>query len=115
MEKDAAGAREEADERAGQLRRMKEQITTYKATITQLEDRLKEMMAASAGAPGDAAAAGGASGDAAASEGKKAPGFMKNLAKMFTDPKMKDLMRAQQGTAINMMYRISRGIWAQPG
>ena len=98
MDKDAAGAREESDTHAGEIRKLKDQTRSQKVAIDQLEARNKEL---ANGAPAEAAKPAVANGEAGQDEGG---GFMKGLAKMFSDPKMKDAMRAQQAAGVNMMY-----------
>ncbi|MGB8169602.1 MAG: hypothetical protein WCF18_19030 [Chthoniobacteraceae bacterium] len=100
LRKDAAGAREESDTNTAEIRKLKEQTRTQKVAIDQLEARNKELVN---GASPDAAKSASAStpGEAAKGDGG---GFMKGFAKMFSDPKMKGAMRAQQTAAVNMMY-----------
>lgn len=96
MNKDAAAGREESDSQAAEVRTLKERTRTQKVAIDQLEARNKEL----ASAPADAAAA-----SAEKSDGKgETGGFMKGIAKMFTDPKMKEAMRGQQAAGVAMMY-----------
>lgn len=100
MGKDAAGAREEIDTQASELRKLKEQTRTQKVAITQLEARNKELSIAT---PSEGATATTEnSPDAARPEG--GGDFMKSFSKMFTDPKMKEAMRAQQSAGVNLMY-----------
>jgi hypothetical protein len=96
MDKDAAGAREENDSQATELRKLKDQTHSQKVAIEQLEARNKEL--ASAPASEGAKPTGGGS------EAEKGGGFMKSLAKVFNDPKSRDAMRAQQAAAVTMMY-----------
>ncbi len=100
MSKDAAGAREEADTNTAEIRKLKDQTRSQKIAIEQLEARNKELAsgaAPDAAKPVDASAAGG-------EPKNEGGGFMKGIAKMFSDPKMKSVMRAQQSAAVNMMY-----------
>jgi hypothetical protein len=99
MERDAAAARGQADSDAGEVRKLKEQVKTYQVSVSQLEAINKEL---NSGKPGGNAA-NAAPGEPAV-EKPAGAGFMKNLAKMFNDPKMKEMMRAQQATGVNMMY-----------
>jgi hypothetical protein len=99
MKKDAAGAREEADTQTAELRKLKEQTRSQKVAITQLEARNKELASAEPATPANAAP-GTASDESKDDKG----GFLKGFAKMFTDPKMKEAMRAQQAAGINLIY-----------
>jgi hypothetical protein len=98
MDKDAAGARELVDEGAAELRKLKETTRSQKIAIEQLETRNKELSSNPTPETPKAVGQGGAEGSG------EQGGFMKGLAKMFTDPKMKDTMRAQQSMAMNMAY-----------
>lgn len=100
MSKDAAGAREESDNQASELRKLREQTRSQKTAITQLEARNKELANA---VPADALSATQrtAPGEKGTEEGGD---FVKSLSKMFSDPKMKEAMRAQQSAGVNMMY-----------
>ncbi len=98
MDKDAAGAREESDTHTSEIRKLTEQARSQKVAIEQLETRNKEL---ANGAPAGAAKPAATDSEVGTDEGG---GFMKGLAKMFSDPKMKDAMRAQQAAGINMMY-----------
>jgi hypothetical protein len=97
LRRDAAAAREESDGQASELRKLKDQTRNQKVAIQQLEERNKELVNAS---PTDAPKTAGAE----AAKGEGGGSFMKGFAKMFSDPKMKEAMRAQQVTAVNMMY-----------
>jgi hypothetical protein len=100
MDKDAAGAREESDTHSAEIRKLKDQSHSQKVAIEQLETRNKELVS---GAPPEGAKPANA-GATGAEKGDAEGGFMKGLAKMFTDPKMKGALRAQQATMVNMMY-----------
>jgi hypothetical protein len=96
MNKDAAAGREESDSQAAELRTLKERTRTQKVAIDQLEARNKEL----ANTPPDSATPAGEKSEGKSDEG----GFMKGVAKMFTDPKMKEAMRGQQSAGVAMMY-----------
>src|SRR5260221_8610492 len=102
MDKDAAGAREQMDNDAADLRKLKDQTHNQKVAVEQLETRNKEL--ANGAATGAAKPAGETAGAAGESGKDESGGFMKGFAKMFSDPKMKDAMRAQQVASVNMMY-----------
>jgi hypothetical protein len=99
LNKDAAAGREESNAQAAEVRALKERTRTQKVAIDQLETRNKELASTPAGATAPAAPG------EEKSEGKDTSGgFMKGLAKMFTDPKMKEAMRGQQAAGVAMMY-----------
>lgn len=100
MSKDAAGARGESDDITSENRKLKDQTHSQKVAIEQLETRNKELAEAGPGDPAKLAPSASA-GDAPKEGGGD---FMKTVAKMFSDPKMKNAMRGQQATVVNMMY-----------
>ena len=102
MSKDAAGAREESDNNTSELRKLKDQSRNQKVAIEQLETRNKQLMNGAAPDGAKPTNAGATANDG--EKGDAGGGFMKGLAKMFTDPKMKGAMRAQQSTMVSMMY-----------
>jgi hypothetical protein len=96
-DKGEAAAREEINSSTSELRKLKETAKSQKVAIQQLEKINQEM------AHGPAAnSANSAEPDARGGEGSG--GFMKNFAKMFSDPKMRESMRAQQAAGIQMIY-----------
>ncbi len=97
LEAAAATERTAASTATAQLEKMQEQAGSQKAVIEQLESRNKELVSNPAT---PSAAPEGESG--AKSEG--GGGFMNGIAKMFSDPKMKDVMRSQQAAQVNLMY-----------
>jgi hypothetical protein len=98
LEAQLAAAREESaraeDARIVEVARIQESNEVFKRESEQLRQKLADRTAPAA----DAA-------PATAAEKKEGPGdFVKGIAKMFTDPEMKKVMRSQQGVAIRMMY-----------
>jgi regulator of replication initiation timing len=78
----------------GELADLKKSNEVFKTESAELRERLSE-----GGTPHTAE-----NQPAAAGSEKKSGGFMKELAKMFTDPEMKKSMRVQQLVGIRMMY-----------
>ncbi|HEX8295115.1 MAG TPA: hypothetical protein VF593_02365 [Chthoniobacteraceae bacterium] len=99
----AAQARARAEENAARIGRLSEQLASYKAELVTVEERNKTL---AAGGSAERAAEAVPAGDLKPEETKaKAPGdFMKSVAKMYSDPKMKEMMKSQQKVGINMMY-----------
>ena len=91
---EAAGAQDE-------LAKLRQQIADGKQVIAQLEARGKEVAGSDAGGktPADAAA----DGDGADAK-KGGVDFGKMVQKMFSDPKMKGVMRSQQMMVVKTMY-----------
>lgn len=96
-------------EEAKKVAALTEQVELLKGEATQLREKLG---AAKGGASGIASNPSGeaptegeqseAGAGSPAAEGRG--GFMKGIAKMFTDPEMKKMMRTQQGVGVRMMY-----------
>ncbi len=87
-----ASARESAARQAETVQ-LQERSEIFKRESEQLRQKLADRTAPAAAV------------DASALGKKEGAGdFMKGMAKMFTDPEMKKVMRSQQGMAIRMMY-----------
>ena len=104
LQRQIAQLKQEADARAassqGEVEQLRQKVEGGKQVIAQLETRGKELAASNPGA--QAAVEGNAGGDA---DGKKdGEGFGKIMQKMFTDPKMKGVMRSTQMMGVKMMY-----------
>ena len=103
LQRQIAQLKQEAEARAaasqGEVEQLRRKVEDGKQVISQLESRTKELAASDA--PGKAAEA-GTDGDADAKKGGE--GFGKMVQKMFTDPKMKGVMRTQQMMVVKMMY-----------
>jgi hypothetical protein len=89
-----AVARESATQQA-EVAQIQERSEVFKRESEQLRQKLAERTA-----PTDNAK----TVDAASAKKEGMGDFMKGVAKMFTDPEMKKVMRSQQGMAIRMMY-----------
>jgi hypothetical protein len=101
MELASTKAQEEMDKATADLKRMRERDEALAQEAEQLRGRLAQAKGAAAEAPG----AVGASADTPPlKEESKGGGWMKSVAKMFKDPKMKEVMRNQQSMGIRMMY-----------
>ena len=107
LEQQLAALRQESEARAAEtasardeLEKLRQQLADGKAVIAQLEARGKEVAAGNAGGQTGADAAGGEGAD------EKKPGgdFGKMVQKMFSDPKMKGVMRSTQMMAVKSMY-----------
>ena len=99
---DAAGARERMDKDAAELAKLRERNDALVAESEQLRAHLAD---AKTGTPetGPATGSPGGGGAKAGEKGEKG-NWMTGLAKMFTDPEMKKLMRTQQSAGTRMMY-----------
>ena len=96
---DAAGARERLDQNAAELAKLRERNDALVAESEQLRAHLAD---AKTGTPETGPATGSPDGGTAKA-GEKG-NWMTGLAKMFTDPEMKKLMRTQQSAGTRMMY-----------
>ncbi len=103
---DDRGKREEQE-----VARLREKTEIFKTESETLRTKLAAISPAEAAAARAATAAAGAKpdGSPAGAEASKpgeasAGGFGKAMAKMFTDPEMKKVMRQQQAVGIRMMY-----------
>lgn len=88
-----------------QARDLQRQIGDLKAVIAQFEARRRTASSGGEAPAGGVVEEGGAGAVAGAAADKPKGGISRFLEKMFTDPQMKKMMRAQQGMGIQMMYK----------
>jgi hypothetical protein len=94
-----AALRAQADRDRAEIKDLQDKIAVFREE----SDSLRKKLAGGAEVESAAAAPGGNAPAAAASGGVKGA-WMKNLAKMYTDPEMKKSMKAQQALGIRMIY-----------
>jgi hypothetical protein len=103
LQKELASLKADAAKAQRELAELRAKSDVYRNESEALRRRLADAGNGTT-APG---ATGGGENGAAGAQGKDqnaSAGFMKGVAKMFTDPEMKKAMRGQQGMMVRMMY-----------
>jgi hypothetical protein len=108
---EAVTAREKVAASEMETRKLAERAESFKAAADQLQERNKALIAQlptrAVAAPPNAPQADAkvpAAGEETAADGEGGGDFMKGIAKMYSDPKMKEMLRSQQAMGVNLIY-----------